>query len=77
MKWISVSERLPKMDADYSGDTWKRSKHVLGCDKDCGDCYIVQYEIDDNGKTWWQTDSEDDVTGRITHWMPLPKMPNG
>lgn len=59
-KWISVKERLPKVG------TWFFTYSAE-------DGISVFCKYDGDGK-WFATDDKD-VTGYITHWMPLPEPP--
>ena len=64
MEWISVDDRLPEKDCD-----------VLYVDLD-GDMYLGHLESGmDKDIFWTHYDYLEDH--HITHWMPLPKPPEG
>ena len=78
VKWISVSEELPKLEKDAFTEWGGRYEYeisawVLGVDE-CGTQRIVQYE-----RGWAFTGWVDDegTTYQITNWMPLPQPPKG
>lgn len=63
--WISVDERLPDID-----------EHVLVMWSEWG--HAISYRVKINygpGFFWCSPDSDDPVTGIVTHWMPLPPPP--
>jgi len=65
MKWISVDEEMPRSDT-----------FVLICL--CGKFQKVSYYFMDSFGKWFSTDYDiwDKVyTDEVTHWMPLPKLP--
>lgn len=64
MKWISVGERLPEMDARVLTFAPARyfsvSIHILR--------HLIALDMD-----WWMGDQNFVVAeGNVTHWMPLP-----
>ena len=61
-KWISVKDRLPEDD-----------RNVLVYD-DHDIQFWVAWHDESNNK--WYTQEGDRVYG-VTHWMPLPKLPEG
>lgn len=60
-EWVSVEERLPEARDDYMVLT--EDAEVFLCD------YIPSV------RQWWNGDSII-IDGRITHWMPLPALPD-
>lgn len=72
-EWISVKDRLPETYGDYI---------VVACDEGCpygeGIWYstvVVVADYYDGCWTWEQGSTEYDLSGLVTHWMPLPKPP--
>ena len=69
-EWVSVDERLPEESGDYYDTvilSLKDGRTVAGCYRN-------------NDKEWWGdiTDGEySNLTGEVTHWMPLPQPPKG
>ena len=59
-KWISVEERLPENDDNYL---------VFTSDKN--EAEIATYYGDGE----WLTHDLTNLTSLVTHWMPLPSMP--
>lgn len=79
MRWIPVSERLPKNDGRYlvvkllfDETQWP---DVLSFAKD-GE-QIDEYDLSCKTDVWYFYDSEYGYvsTDSVTHWMPLPEMP--
>lgn len=77
--WIPVTERLPKKDGRYlvvkslCGKTqWQ---DVLSFAKD--GTKVSAYELAGETNVWYFYDSEYGhiPTNNVTHWMPLPEMP--
>lgn len=63
--WISVDERLPQ---DKARETY--SDNILACTSS-GFCFVAFFS---HGS--WRTASGDVVYAHtITHWMPLPELP--
>lgn len=72
-KWISVEERLPHFNQPYI---------VTACDENApageGIWYstvVVVAEYCNGCWTWYDGDTEYDLTGLVTHWQPLPEPP--
>ena len=64
-RWISVEERLPKINTD-----------VLVCNEDYGKSLLgfaicAQWD----GAEWMETWNNKDAVHYVTHWMPLPAPP--
>lgn len=72
-QWISVSDELPDFIKD---DRKSNSSHwVYGVSLFDGRQYRRNVKRRENdGKTWWIDNHGERVT--VTHWMPLPKLPN-
>lgn len=73
-KWVSVSERLPHFNQPYI---------VTACDENApageGIWYstvVVVAEYYNGCWTWDDSGTEYDLTGLVTHWMPLPEPPS-
>ena len=71
--WISVKDRLPDSNGLYI---------VTACDEGCSagegiwyDTVVVTAEYYDGSWTWFEGGSEYDLSGIVTHWMPLPELP--
>ena len=71
--WISVEDRLPDSNGQYI---------VTACDEGCaageGIWYgtvVVTAEYYNGCWTWYEGGHEYDLDGIVTHWMPLPEMP--
>ena len=60
MEWIKCSERMPENDTNVL---------VYGI----GGINIMAYESEIN---WWYEDEGRHDADEITHWMPLPEIPN-
>jgi len=63
MDWIPVIDRLPPF-----------GKIVLACSS-LAVTYFVAYVSPQDGK--WHQSFGDKVVQHITHWMPLPELPQG
>ena len=66
MKWISVTDNLPKIN-----------DVVLVYDKDIEDVatgYISEFIGD---RCVWIIDYGQSISDEVTHWMPLPQLPKG
>lgn len=67
MEWISVEDRLPKIDAEVFEEivVLATDGHsVCTCQFDCG---VV----------WCAWNAYNNINGKdITHWMPLPEPPS-
>lgn len=73
-KWISAKERLPNFNQPYI---------VTACDENApageGIWYstvVVVAEYYNGCWTWAENGTEYDLTGIVTHWMPMPKAAN-
>ena len=73
MRWIPVEERLPEKHSEYI---------VCACDEGepideriWGDTVVVCADYYDGGFTWYEGNTEYDISDIVTHWMPLPKAP--
>lgn len=70
--WISVKERLPE-------------KETESCSVDCIICEEDGYQTlayryygklnEDNDNVWYDRVCRRNITGTVTHWMPLPEPP--
>ena len=72
-EWISVEDRLPDSNGQYI---------VTACDDGCAagegiwyDTVVVTAEYYNGCWTWYEGGQEYDLEGIVTHWMPLPEMP--
>ena len=73
MRWIPVEERLPEKHSEYI---------VCACDEGepideriWGDTVVVCADYYDGGFTWYEGNTEYDISDIVTHWMPLPSPP--
>lgn len=73
MRWIPVEERLPEKHSEYI---------VCACDEGepideriWGDTVVVCADYYDGGFTWYEGNTEYDISDIVTHWMPLPQPP--
>ena len=67
MKWIDVKKELPKRDLG------NESKIVLGH----WNGYIALYRYDYSDNSWYLANRFLNPNAiKITHWMPLPELPN-
>lgn len=64
-EWISVDERLPEPDPCDP----RESVDVLATD---GESVFVAYTVFSVAGWWWLHNGDDH---KVTHWMPLPKLP--
>lgn len=74
--WISVKDKLPTVS---DGNHWRAvSANVLVFREGGTICvaYLVEYE-DTKELSWYTSDSEGWGLEDVTHWMPLPKPPEG
>lgn len=73
--WLPVATPPPVTESEFG---WPSSVPVLGYFRD-GRQRIVTFEVYDDDyriPTWYTTCSERwNVTGKVTHWMPLPPPP--
>lgn len=72
-EWIPVEERLPEKHSEYI---------VCACDEGepideriWGDTVVVCADYYDGGFTWYEGNTEYDISDIVTHWMPLPQPP--
>jgi len=77
MEWISVEDRLPEVDQYVLVYAIERSSIVFKKEIPVRffavDCLKVWNDRKANGKKMFFVDR---FSGKITHWMPLPKRPN-
>ena len=73
IRWIPVEERLPEKHSEYI---------VCACDEGepideriWGDTVVVFADYYAGGFTWYEGNTEYDISDIVTHWMPLPKAP--
>lgn len=73
MRWIPMEERLPEKHSEYI---------VCACDEGepideriWGDTVVVCADYYDGGFTWYEGNTEYDISDIVTHWMLLPKPP--
>ena len=80
--WISVKDRLPEqkelqgIETDGTPYTYLESDPVLVLSEYC-EMTIAQY-TKDNGRSYWiemTPISYREIGDQITHWMPLPDLP--
>ncbi len=74
-EWISVKDRLPDTNGAYI---------ATACDEGCSqgegiwyDTVVVVAEYYKGSWSWDENGTEYDLTGIVTHWMPLPEPPEG
>ena len=66
-RWISVKDKLPEYKTPYD--------YVLVCDADgCGYAIAWRDSPYEGGKVWCFS-SDLWVDEHVTHWMPLPQLP--
>ena len=73
-EWVSVEERLPEKHSEYI---------VCACDEGepideriWGDTVVVCADYYDGTFTWYEGNTEYDISDIVTHWMPLPALPD-
>lgn len=73
-EWVSVEERLPEKHSEYI---------VCACDEGepideriWGDTVVVCADYYDGAFTWYEGNTEYDISDIVTHWMPLPAPPD-
>ena len=73
-EWVSVKERLPDKHGEYI---------VCACDEGdpideriWGGTVVVCADYYDRTFTWYEGNREYDISDIVTHWMPLPALPN-
>ena len=69
-EWVSVEEKLPEKHSEYI---------VCACDEGepideriWGDTVVVCADYYDGTFTWYEGNTEYDISDIVTHWMPLP-----
>ena len=72
-EWISVTDRLPDKDGCYI---------VTACDEGCScgdgiwyDTVVIEAEYYKGEWSWNENGTEYDITDLVTHWMPMPNLP--
>ena len=72
-EWISVKDRLPEKDENYI---------VTVCDEGCSagegiwySTVVVVAEYYKGSWTWYDGGHEYSLDGIVTHWMPMPELP--
>lgn len=72
-EWVSMDERLPEKHSEYI---------VCACDEGepideriWGDTVVVCADYYDGTFTWYDGNTEYDISDIATHWMPLPEPP--
>ena len=72
-EWVSVDERLPEKHSEYI---------VCACDEGepideriWSDTVVVCADYYDGAFTWYDGNTEYDISDIATHWMPLPEPP--
>ena len=72
--WVSVEERLTEKREEYI---------VCACDEGepideriWGDTVVICADYYDGTFTWYEGDTEYDISDIVTHWMPLPAPPD-
>ena len=73
-EWVSVEERLPEKHSEYI---------VCACDEGepideriWGDTVVVCADYYDGAFTWYEGNTEYDISNIVTHWMFLPAAPD-
>ena len=73
-EWVSVEERLPEKHSEYI---------VCACDEGepideriWGDTVVVCADYYDGAFTWYEGNTEYDISDIVTHWMSLPEPPD-
>ena len=73
-EWVSVEERLPEKHSEYI---------VCACDEGepideriWGDTVVICADYYDGTFTWYEGNTEYDISDIVTHWMPLPALPD-
>lgn len=73
-EWVSVEERLPEKHSEYI---------VCACDEGepideriWGDTVVVCADYYDGAFTWYEGNTEYDISDIVTHWMFLPAAPD-
>lgn len=72
-EWVIVKERLPDKHGEYI---------VCACDEGepideriWGDTVVICADYYDGTFTWYEGNTEYDISDIVTHWMPLPAPP--
>ena len=72
--WRPVNERPPTKESTLTGrDVWFGLVLIDGCIVEKGKCIDGKFSLDGYFK---DEDMNREYGNRITHWMPLPQMPN-
>ena len=73
--WISTKDKLPVMVKEYE---WEEQKSNPVLVFDVFNIIRVAYcSIEDENELEWHTCCSEcwNITGQVTHWMPLPQAP--
>lgn len=75
-KWVSVAERLPDKSWNYLAvacdEGAPADERIWGCRV----VVVADYSRLHNTWTWDENGTEYDLTGLVTHWMPIPEPPS-
>ena len=79
--WVAVEDKVPHIpDFDEEDAGEGLSMMLVACDRGPYYTYrLAYYDIDENNNPKWFNHMYEDTYGPedVTHWMPLPKAPNG
>jgi len=74
MNWISVKDKLPDLpETEFDSDP-TYSQNVLITN---GKRIIIGWLLRRDYHLFWRSDDPKDMEKEITHWMPLPELPEG
>lgn len=74
--WISVKDKLPAVSDE---NHWRAVSANVLVFRECGTICVAYLVEDGDTKelSWYTSDSEGWYLEDVTHWMPLPKPPEG
>ena len=72
-EWVSVEERLPEKHSEYIVCACDEGESID--DRIWGDAVVVCADYYDGTFTWYEGNTEYDISDIVTHWMPLPAPP--
>ena len=74
-EWVSVEESLPEKRGEYIACACDEGEPID--ERIWGDTVVICADYYDGTFTWYEGDTEYDISDIVTHWMPLPAPPEG
>ena len=73
-EWVRVEERLPEKYSECIVCACDEGEHID--ERIWGDTVVVCADYYDGAFTWYEGNTEYDISDIVTHWMPLPAPPD-